>query len=131
MVNAGHANVGLSQANADGFMTGMNNNVNVAILMRVNELASRYGIEPYDFVAVLQDEIIPNPNVEGGVDQTGRTVLNYSTMPEDRSKFEKFELMLESIGASNETGILAGTDEELIKALDNGLRVAPRARPRA
>ena len=111
-------------------MTRMNNNVNVAILTRVNDLAARYGIEPYEFVAALQDETVPNPNVEGGVDQTGRNILNYSVLPENKSKFERFELMLESIGVPNETGILAGTDEEIIKALNRGLEVAPRARPR-
>lgn len=111
-------------------MTRMNNNVNVAILNKVNDLAARYGIEPYEFVAVLQDETAPNPNVKGGVDQTGRTILNYSILPENKSKFERFELMLESVGVSNETGILTGTDEEIIKALNRGLEVAPRARHR-
>lgn len=111
-------------------MTDMNNNVNIAILTRVNDLAARYGIEPYEFVATVANETAPNPALNNEPDTTGRTVLEYSILPDNKSKFERFELMLETIGASNETGLLAGTDEEIIKALNRGLELAPRARPR-
>lgn len=111
-------------------MQDMNNNVNIAIMMKVNELASRYGVEPYDFVAVLKYEKTPNPALGGELDMTGRSVLAYEVPPSNASKFERFELMLETLGASNETGLLVGEDEQIIKALNHALEIAPRARSR-
>lgn len=111
-------------------MQEMNNNVNIAIMMKVNELASRYGLEPYDFLAVLQYERAPNPALGGELDMTGRSMLIYESPPNTPSKLERFELMLETLGASNETGVLIGEDEDLFKALNHALKVAPRARDR-
>lgn len=104
----------------------MNNNVNIAIMNKVNELASRYGIEPYEMVASLRHETKKSSDIEGH-DMTGRSILTFESRPNERSKFERYELMLETIGASLETGILVGEDEELFKALDKGLAVAPRS----
>lgn len=111
-------------------MKDMNDNVTIAIMMKVNELASRYGVEPYDFVAVLKHERIPNPALGGALDITGRTVLAYEVPPSDPSKFERFELMLETLGACDDTGLLVARDEEIIKALNHALDLAPRARGR-
>lgn len=111
-------------------MQEMNNNVNIAIMMKVNELASRYGLEPYDFLAVLQYERVPDPALGGELDVTGRSELRYEISPSTPSKLERFELMLETLGASNETGLLVGEDEQIIKALNRALEIAPRARSR-
>jgi len=111
-------------------MQEMSNNVNIAIMMKVNELASRYGLEPYDFLAVLHYEKVPNPALGGELDMTGRSVLCYETLPDNPSQLERFELMLETLGASNETGLLIGEDEKIIKALNHALEVAPRTRER-
>jgi len=107
----------------------MNNNVNIALMNKVNELASRYSIEPYEMVATLRDETRFDSAI-GGHDMTGRSILTFESRPSDPSKFERYELMLETIGASLETGILVGEDEELFKALDKGLAMAPRSRSR-
>lgn len=114
-----------------GSMTDMNNNVNIAILTKVNELASRYRLEPYDFLATLTYEKAPNPRLDGKLDHTGRSKLLFDSTPQEPSKLERYELMLETIGVSNETGLLVGTDEEIFKALNRGLELAPRARPRS
>lgn len=111
-------------------MKDMNDNVAIAIMIKVNELASRYGMEPYDFVAVLKHERFPNPALGGALDTTGRTILAYEVPPSDPSKLERFELMMETIGASNDTGLLIAEDEKIIKALNHALEVAPRARGR-
>ncbi len=107
----------------------MNNNVNIAIMNKVNELASRYGIEPYEMITSLRYETRFDSEI-GGHDMTGRSILTFESRPSEPSKFERYELMLETIGASLETGKLAGEDEELFKALDKGLATAPRSRSR-
>jgi hypothetical protein len=111
-------------------MQDMNNNVAIAIMMKVNELASRYGVEPYDFVAVLKYEKAPEPALGGVLASTGRSVLAYEVPPSDPSQLERFELMLETLGASNDTGLLVAEDEQIIKALNHALQVAPRGRGR-
>ncbi len=108
----------------------LNTNVNIAIMMKVNELASRYRLEPYEFLAVLKYEKVPNPALGSALDSTGRSVRAYEVPPADPSKLERFELMLETLGASNETGLLIGEDEKIIKALNHALEVAPRTRER-
>tara|TARA_R110002072_G_scaffold289831_5_gene457149 strand:- start:6331 stop:6597 length:267 start_codon:yes stop_codon:yes gene_type:complete len=87
-------------------------------------------MEPYAFVAVLKHERFPNPALGGALDTTGRTIFAYEVPPSDPSKLERFELMLETIGASNDTGLLIAEDEKIIKALNHALEVAPRARTR-
>lgn len=106
------------------------NNVTIGILTKVNELASRYGLEPCDFVAEVKDEQAPNPALGGGLDATGRTALTYSILPSETSKLERFELMLETIGISNDTGELIASDQEIFQALNKALELAPRGRGR-
>lgn len=111
-------------------MRDMNDNVAIAIMVKVNDLASRYGVEPYEFVAVLKHEKVPNPELGGALETTGRSILAYEVPPSDPSKLKRFELMMESLGVSNETGLLVARDEEIIKALNHALEIAPRARGR-
>lgn len=99
--------------------------------MRVNELASRYGLEPYDFVAVYKEETAPNPALGGKLDATGLSELSYPILPSNPSKLERFELMLETLGVSNDSGAMIGSDEQIVKALNKALEVAPRNRARA
>lgn len=111
-------------------MQDMNNNVAIAIMVKTNELASRYGVEPYEFVAVLKHERPPNPALGGALETTGRSILAFEMPPSDPAKLERFEVMMETLGASNDTGLLIATDEQIIKALNHALEVAPRARGR-
>ncbi|MCZ2343633.1 MAG: hypothetical protein LC104_17845 [Bacteroidales bacterium] len=105
-------------------------NVEIGILTKVNELASRYGLEPTDFVAEYKDELLPNPALDGQLDSTGRSVLEYIVLPNQPSKLERFELMLETLGISNESGQLIADDSEIMQALNKALELAPRARTR-
>lgn len=107
----------------------MNNNVNVAIMNKVNELAARYGIEPYEMLICLRYEMQLEART-GVHEMTGKSILQVESLPEDRSKFERCELMLESIGFSLETDQLIGTDEPILKVLDKGLAMGPRTRVR-
>jgi len=106
------------------------NNVEIGIMMKVNELASRYGLEPYDFIAEYKEETAPNPALGGKLDMTGKSVLCYPILPSNPSKLERFELMLETLGISNDSGTMAGTDEQIVNALNRALELAPRNRVR-
>ncbi len=106
------------------------NNVAIGILTKVNELASRYGLEPTDFVTEYKDEYTPNPAIGGQLDMTGRSILEYTVLPSQPSKRERYELMLETLGISNETGEMVATDDEIMQALNRALELAPRARGR-
>lgn len=105
-------------------------NVSIGILTKVNELASRHGIEPTDFLAEYKDELSPNPAIGGKLDQTGRSVLHYTILPDQPSKLERFELMLETLGISGGTGKMIATDSEIVQALNKALELAPRSRAR-
>ncbi len=130
MINDRHVTVGLSTMMMECPMQDMNNNVAIAIMVKTNELATRYGVEPYEFVAVLKYERTSNPALGGKLETTGRSILAFEMPPSDPAKLERFEVMLETLGASNDTGLLIATDEQIIKALNHALEVAPRARAR-
>lgn len=106
------------------------NNVAIGILTKVNELASRYGLEPTDFLAVYRDEYAPNPAIGGQLDITGKSILEYTVLPSQPSKLERYELMLETLGISNETGKLVADDREIMQTFNKALELAPRARTR-
>jgi len=97
----------------------MLDNVQIAILTKVNELAARFGLKPYEFVAVINNS------------DERFTVLKYevpvSGQPAKEAKFGK---MLDLIGLGEATHELKGTDAQIIDALDNALRLAPKQRPR-
>ena len=101
-------------------------NVEIGILTKVNELASKYGLEPTDFVTELKNELAPNPTLDGQPDHTGRSVLQYTVLPDQPSKRERFEQMLETLGAKE--GTLIAEDREIMQALNKALELAPRAR---
>jgi hypothetical protein len=107
------------------------NNVEIGIMMRVNELASRYGLEPFDFIAEYKDETVLTGSLSGEPEPTGNSVLSYPILPRNPSKLERFELMLETLGISNDSGAMIGSDEQIVKALNKALEVAPRNRARA
>lgn len=109
-------------------MAAVLDNVTIGILTKVNELASRYRLEPTDFIAETKMEEAPDPKMGGLMSGTGRTILEYTTPPSDPSKMERFEQMLDSLGIND--GALIATDSEIIKALNHALEIAPRARPR-
>lgn len=103
----------------------MLDNVDVAVLTKVNELAERYGLKPYDFVASFQFEEDANGT---------RHVLSYDSPAHGNAlREERFDMMLNALGItpSDERGaVLAGNVAKIIHALDDALEHAPRSRKR-
>lgn len=94
-------------------------NVGVAIMTAVNELARRHGIKPYEFVAVLDTKPQNHTEIE----------LRFESPPE-QDKTAAFERMLADLGAStsgDDMPRLRGTDEAIYKSLETALKRAPRA----
>jgi hypothetical protein len=95
-------------------MSDVPDNCTVAILSKVNDLAERHGIRPYDFVATVQYDI----------DRHAR-VLAFEIVPAEE-QHPAFFKMLDRIGASE--GKLEGTDKQIIDTLDHALQLAPKPR---
>ena len=99
-------------------------NVDVAVLTKVNELAVRHNLKPYDFVAVFRAETDP-----AGITQY---VLDYELPASGNAlREERYDKMLSDIGIiQGDDAKLTGTCEHIIDALDNALEHAPRSRSR-
>jgi len=97
----------------------MLDNVTIAILTKVNELADRFGIKPYDFVAVIDN------------DHKNFTVLRYEVpVSGEPTKVARFDKMLDLVGLGETTHELKGTNAQIIDALDNALQFSPKKRTR-
>ncbi len=100
----------------------MLDNIEIAILTKVNELADRQGIKPYEFCAVIHTN-----------DDPSKLTLQFEVPVSNKSATAKnFSHMLDSIGFGQESHSLTGSDQQIIDALDVALRLAaPRQRPRS
>ncbi len=99
----------------------MLDNQDVAVLSRVNELAERHGLKPYDFVATSKLE----------EDGTGIThVLEFEVPARGNAlREDRFDRMLKDIGiVQSDEAALRGDTATIIDALDNALQLAPRPR---
>jgi hypothetical protein len=97
----------------------MLDNIDVAVLTRVNELAERHGLKPYDFVATFKIE----------EDAAGtRHVLEYEVPVRGNSLREgRYERMLKDIGIfQSNKAVLKGDLAAILEALDHALKLAPR-----
>lgn len=90
-------------------------NITVAVLARVNHLAERYGLKPYDFVAEYHPSASPH-----------ESELCFTVAPQLESKQKILENMMDALGV-NDDGVLLGTDQKIIDALDNATRRAPKS----
>jgi hypothetical protein len=102
----------------------MIDNVDVAVLTKVNELAARFGFKPYDFVATFKAE----ERSGGGLDWQ----LHYE-MPASGNALreERFDKMLNTLGIRDEqSAMLSGSVASIVDALDDALEKAPRPRGR-
>jgi hypothetical protein len=90
-------------------------NQSIAILMKVNELAARYGIKPHEFIA------------EVNYDDDGKARLNYTTC-HDGAKMEPMVSALAAFGWKD--GEMAGGAEGILRVLDLVIAQAPRSRLR-
>lgn len=106
----------------------MLNNIDIAILTLVNELARRYQIEPYDFVATIRHDCQPNSRIGGSEDYSGREILAFESFPEDEIKLLRIGKMLHALGIPEEESQLIGDDDKIIKTLNKALQVAPKPR---
>lgn len=97
-------------------------NIDIAILTRLNNLTERYGLKPYDFVATVK-------SVKGG-----NTSLEFETPVDGNAlREERFDKMLKSLGVehSDDHGMsLVGTPDRIVDALDDALAHAPQSRKR-
>lgn len=87
-------------------------NVDVAVFTRVNDLAQRHGLKPYDFIASFQ----PAKDGKGHV-------LQFEVPPQDKAGQQRFDKMLLDIGVSEDG--MRGEYKDIIDALDNALERAP------
>ena len=97
----------------------MLDNIDVAVLTKVNELADRYGLKPYDFVATFK---------RGA---KGWTLEFECPAVGNDLREERFDKMLTVIGITGgDQAALRGDNAKIIDALDNALDLAPRSRHR-
>ena len=99
----------------------MMDNVDVAVLTKVNELAERYGLKSYDFVAVFRH------------DEKESFVLDFELPASGNGlREERYDKMLTAIGIApnQDSAVLNGDPDKIIDALDNALEHAPRSRSR-
>ncbi len=98
----------------------MIDNIDVAILTKVNELAERRGLKPSDFVAsVYNGEELEDNSLRFEVPPSGNAL-----------KVERFGKMLEDLGVGSDSNTLKGTAGSIIDALDYALSISPKPRTR-
>lgn len=96
----------------------MLDNISIAIILLVNELAARYEIKPYEFVASLE------------TNEAGLTALAFETVPANEASMSKYYNMLSSIGLDEGNTDLIGDDQQIYTLLLGALNRAPRAHGR-
>jgi len=99
----------------------MMDNQDVAVLTRVNELAERHGLKPYDFVATFKSE-----EAAKGITH----VLEFEVPARGNAlREQRYDPMLNDIGINQgHEAVLKGDTATIIDALDNALQLAPRPR---
>lgn len=92
----------------------MIDNLEVAILSKVNALAERHGLKPYDFVATFHHDA-----------DTDKSQLAFEVPASgNQLREDRFARMLKVLGVTE--GELSGTTAHIIEALDHALENAPR-----
>jgi hypothetical protein len=98
-------------------------NVDIAILSKLNDLAERRGLKPYDFVAVY--------GLEGS--ELKDWVLRFEEPVRGNNlREERYGKMLRDLGIDPlaESIELKGTPQTIVDALDHALSISPKPRPR-
>lgn len=97
----------------------MLDNVDIAILTKVNELAERHGLKPVDFVATVRG----NPDGPGAI-------LAFEVPAQGNALREaRFDRMLTDIGVGEEAQLIA-SHAQVLERLTGALQKAPKLRPR-
>ena len=92
-------------------------NLSVAVMTAVNELAGRHGIKPYEFVAVLDTKLDHPTDIE----------LRFESTPDQN--VPAFDRMLEDLGvphAGDDMPRLRGSEETIYRSLERALEKAPK-----
>ena len=97
----------------------MLDNVEVAIFTKLNALAERHGLKPYDFVATQKDGEGSEIRLDFEVPPTG-----------DALKEKQYGRMLRALGIPEDDHTLQGSDRHIIDTLDGALEFAPKPRGR-
>jgi hypothetical protein len=97
----------------------MVDNIDIAIMTKLNELADRFQIKAYDYVAVVR---LSN--------QEQDSVLSFEAFPAgDTAKERRFDDMLKALNVDEHSELR--TAKGIIDALDSALSRAPRLRTNA
>ena len=96
----------------------MLDNQDYAVFSKLNELAERRGLKPYDFIATFQRQ------------QDGSYALQFDSPASGNDlREERFDKMLKDLGiVVDDRAVLKGTTESIIDALDHALSISPRPR---
>jgi hypothetical protein len=101
----------------------MLDNVDVAIMTKVNNLAELHGLKPYDFVATLNSTIDEKT-------YACTYQLAFEVPAQGNGLREgRFDKMLADIGVPD-SGELIGSANKVVDALDHALTIAPKPRSR-
>lgn len=97
--------------------------IDLAIYARLNDLADRHGLKPYDFVAVFRHD------ESAGI---GQYKLDFELPASGNALREaRFDTMLNDLGiVQGYDAVLRGDCESIIDALEAAMAVAPRPRGR-
>lgn len=90
-------------------------NWEVAIFTRLNELAERHGLSPFDFSASLSR------------DGKGHSMLIFHVVPDEEIPTERFTRLLAGLGITDDDTLhIEGTDEQIYDTLTWAIQNAPR-----
>jgi hypothetical protein len=106
----------------------MLNNQDIYILNRVNELAERFGIRPYSFIATVKDAALPNGD-RYSEPETVRLMIE--SLPLEPAEAARMGSLLSHLGGRiAEEGLIIAPVTEVATLLDDALSTAPRPRGR-
>jgi hypothetical protein len=92
-------------------------NIDIAILSRLDQLSERHGLKPYDYVATL----------DNGAAMLGCGLIFKIPGETSNKQRAKVQNMLNALGVDKE-GVLKGGEKAVIDAIDHALGIAPRLR---
>lgn len=96
-------------------------NIDFAVLSRIQELSERFGLKPYDFIATL-DHSKSASNLAMGI--------KFENMADGPEPEKRVKQMFNALGMDESGGVLQGGEKKVIDALDHALSVAPKPRTR-
>lgn len=90
-------------------------NLSVAAMATINEIAAAYRLQPHQFVATAKH------------DDKGQWIIEFEAPP-DAAASHAFARLLESVGLDAENRMLVGSEENIWRCLQKALTRAPGRR---